>query len=57
VVRAEHLEQLLRRGRLGERREAAEIGEQAGDVGAVPGEQLLALLRGDEFGHLRRKEP
>ena len=56
VVRAQHLEQLLRRGRLGERREAAEIGEQAGDVRAVAREQLLALLRGDERGHLRREE-
>ena len=56
VIRTEHLEQLFGRGRLGERREAPEVGEETGDVGAVAGEQLLALLRGDERGNLRRDE-
>jgi len=53
VLRAEHLEQLFGRGRLGERRETAQIGEQTGDVGAMSREQLFALLRGDELGDLR----
>jgi hypothetical protein len=35
VVRAEDLEQLFGRGRFGERRETAQIGEQTGDVGAM----------------------
>ena len=56
VVRAEHLEQLFGRGRFGERRETAQIGEQTGDVGAMSREQLFALLRGDELGDLRREE-
>jgi len=56
VVGAKHLEQLLRRSGLGEGREAAKVGEEAGNVGAVTGEQLLALLRGDERGDLRRDE-
>jgi len=56
VVRAQHFEQLLRRSGLGERREAAEVTEEAGDIGPVAGEQLLTLLRRDELRDLRRDE-
>ena len=56
VIRAEHLEQLFGRGRLGERREASEVREQTRDIGAVPREQPLALVGGDERGDLRREE-
>src|SRR5205823_1167303 len=53
VVRTQHLEQLLRRSRLREGREAAKIAEQARDVRTVTGQQLLTVLRGDELRDLR----
>ena len=56
VVRAKHLEQLFRRSRLGERGETAKVAEETGDVGAVAGQQLFALLRRDELGDGRRDE-
>ena len=43
VVLAQHVEQLLRRGGLGEGREAAQVAEQARDVGAVSGQEPLAV--------------
>ena len=56
MILAEHLELLLGRGRFGERREAAQVAEEAGDVGPVAGEKLLARVGGDELGNLRREE-
>ena len=53
----EHVEELLRRRRLGEGGEAAQIAEETRDIGAVPGEELLAVSAGDELCHLRRDEP
>src|SRR5436309_3301015 len=42
--------------RLLDGREAAKIAEEAGDVGTVSGQQLLALGGRDELGHLGRQE-
>ena len=56
MVLTQHVEKLLRRRRLDESGEAAEIAEDARDVGAVSGEELLAVFAGDEFRDLRRDE-
>ena len=56
VVLAQHLDQVLRRSRLRERGEVAQVGEEARDVGAVPGEDLLAVGRRDQRGDLWRDE-
>ena len=56
MVLAQHVKEFLGRGCLGECSEAAQVAEEAGDVGAVAGEQLLAFLAGDELCHLRREE-
>ena len=57
VVLPQHVDQLLGRSRFGESGEAAQVAEQARDVRAVPGQELLAVVAGDELGHLRRDEP
>jgi hypothetical protein len=57
MIFAQDAEELLRRGRLGECGESSEVAEQAGDVGAVPGEQALAVLARDELRNLRREKP
>src|SRR5262245_42599439 len=43
VVCTQHFDQILGRSRLGEPGEVAQVGEEAGDVGAVAGEDLLAV--------------
>jgi hypothetical protein len=43
VIPAKHFDEFFRRSRLGEGRETAKVAEEAGDVRAVSGEQLLAL--------------
>src|SRR5262245_47841801 len=47
---------LLRRSSLREGREASEVAEQAGDVGAVAGKKLLSVVRGEQAGDLWRDE-
>ncbi len=56
MVLAQHVEKLLRRRRLDESSEAAEIAEDARDVGAMSSEELLAVFAGDELRDLRRDE-
>ena len=54
VVLANDLDELLWLGRLGKGREPAEVEVGDGDIGAVAGKELLALVTRDERGHLRR---
>jgi hypothetical protein len=53
VVFAQHLKQFLGRGTLGERSKAAQVTEETGDVCAVSGQELFAVLAGDDLCHLR----
>ena len=56
VVLAQHLEDLLRRSGLDERREPPEVAEHARHIRAMSGQKTLAVLAGDEFRDLRRDE-
>src|SRR5215211_8250955 len=56
VVVAQDVEQLLGRGRLRERGEAAQVEEETCDVGAVARQELLAVPARDQLGHLGREE-
>jgi hypothetical protein len=53
VVVAKHLEKLLRCRGLGECSEAAQVAEEAGDIGAMTGKQALAVTAGEEIRDLR----
>jgi len=54
---AQHVEQLLRRSRLGERREAAQIEEERGNVRTVPRQEPFTGFGRHEVCNLRRDEP
>jgi hypothetical protein len=56
VVVAQDVEELLGRRGLGERGEAAQVEEEARDVRAMAGQELLAALARDQLGHLGRQE-
>src|SRR5262245_32630315 len=53
VVGTQHLEQLFRGSRLGERGKAPEVAEEAGDINPVAAKQLLSLFGGKERRDLR----
>ena len=57
VVLAQHVEQLLGLGGLGEGRVAAEVAEHGRHRTPVAGEQPLPVRRAHQRGHLRREEP
>ena len=56
VVLPEHLHHVLGLDRLGERREAAQVAEDDGDLAPVALEERVVARRDDELGELRRQE-
>jgi len=56
VVVAKHFEQLFGSRGLCEGREAAQVAEENGDVGAVTGQKPFAVLAGQQLRDARRNE-